>query len=592
MSDDRIDHEAWPLRAVILLALGALFGLAFDSLVTTRPSYGWSWTDDPLRLAGATFVAVSGFGFAFTLERRRWLWSLLFALACGLVAGSVTYWNGASDSWRFASMLLAIGIAAPLFQVVRDEGRWRLAQRPIHAHAWTNAVLWCAAWLFVLIVYLLVLLLGQLFNLIGIDFLKELLRKSWFNWILVGAALGAAVGLLRDRDKVLGLLQRVVTIILSMLTPILAIGLGLFILSLPFTGLAPLWRETSATTPILLSCAAIAVLFTNATIGNAADEEPRLKALLHAGLILALTILPLALVAAISTGLRIGQHGFTPDRLWAGVCIAIALVYGLAYLAALALGRWRWPDCVRQMNVWLALGLCGLALLLGTPLISFGAISTRDQVSRLESGRLSPDQFDWRALAFDFGPSGRRALEKLHRQSKSEVVRREAGKVLIAKSRWSVDSAEERLRRRTALAQLRVVPRPVPLPTALKDRLSRIYFCSNGEPCTLYYERDANWAVAISQPPCIVRHSPERGKNRQIEVRWVEPGTNKGPCDVDMTVLYRVGDAWRDMPDRVRPSADSTGPDDQAWQNGEIEIREVSRRQVFVGGEPVGDAFE
>ena len=47
------------------------------------------------------------------------------------------------------------------------------------------------------------------------------------------------------------------------------------------------------------------------------------------------------------------------------------------------------------------------------PLVDFGAISTRDQLARLERGRVGPDQFDWAALAFDFGPSGRAALTRL-----------------------------------------------------------------------------------------------------------------------------------------------------------------------------------
>jgi hypothetical protein len=75
-------------------------------------------------------------------------------------------------------------------------------------------------------------------------------------------------------------------------------------------------------------------------------------------------------------------------------------------------------------------------------------------------------------------------------------------------------------------------------------------------------------------------------------VRIVESGTDQDPCYVVTTALYREGDAWLETPDRAKASAASIGPDDKAWERGDIEIRGVARRQVFIGGKPVGDAFE
>jgi hypothetical protein len=73
---------------------------------------------------------------------------------------------------------LQVAIAAPLLQSVRDEGRWSLGSARIHAHAWTNIVLWGAAWAFVAISFLLAQLLAELFSLIGIRLLREALRKA------------------------------------------------------------------------------------------------------------------------------------------------------------------------------------------------------------------------------------------------------------------------------------------------------------------------------------------------------------------------------------------------------------------------------
>ena len=71
----------------------------------------------------------------------------------------------------------------------------------------------------------------------------------------------------------LHLLQTVATAILSVLAPILALGLVLFVVALPFTGMGPLWSQTKATTPILLVCVLGAVVLINAVVGNGAEEE-------------------------------------------------------------------------------------------------------------------------------------------------------------------------------------------------------------------------------------------------------------------------------------------------------------------------------
>ena len=86
--------------------------------------------------------------------------------------------------------------------------------------------------------------------------------------------------------------------------------------------------------------------------------------------------LPLCVIAAIATGLRIGQYGFTPDRLWALVFVILATVYGVAYFGSLVLGRGLWAARVRPANLRIAFVVAAVALFLATPILSFNAIST------------------------------------------------------------------------------------------------------------------------------------------------------------------------------------------------------------------------
>mgnify|MGYP003451648484 FL=1 len=296
--------DAWPLRSLLLAVVGAAVALAVQQLVAVAP--GGPPTGNA-HLALATLLAVGGVAFGFVVERTRLHWSLGFAAAAGTVIAAVVYWNGGGgypDNWRLVCAALTVAIAAPLFQAWRDARapgapRFALAYPAVHDHAWTNVLLFLAALLFVLIVWLLMFLLSALFNLIGIDALEKLLRNDQFGALLVGGAFGGAVGLLRDRSAVLSTLQRVVMTILSVLAPVLAAGLLLFLLALPFTGLAPLWQATKSTTPILLSCIIGALLLINAVIGDRPEEVSRLALLRWAAAVLALAMLPLAAIAAV-----------------------------------------------------------------------------------------------------------------------------------------------------------------------------------------------------------------------------------------------------------------------------------------------------
>jgi uncharacterized protein DUF4153 len=557
-----IDHEPWPLRAVLLLGLGAALALAVH-LLTHGPA-AWQWSENPVRLGVAAALAAGGIVFAFSLERPRWLWSVLFALAAGLVVGFVTYWNGqpdnwgAGEGWQLASALLALVIAVPLFQASRDSGRWNLGYRAVHAHILTNIVLWVVAWGFVLITFLLIILLSELFQLIGIGVLHDLLDKEWFPWLLIGGALGAAIGLLRDRDKIVGTLQRVATAILSFLAPILAAGLVLFVLALPFTGLQPLWDQTRATTPILLACILGAVVLINAVIGSGdSDDEARPRIVRWAAAALAAVVLPLAIVAAVSTGKRIAQHGFTPDRLWAAVFIAITVAGSAAYLFALVRGRSGWPALLRSLNLRIAIGICLVALFLALPIVSFGAISTRDQVARLESGRIAPDRFDWAALRFDFGPSGRRAVERLA-AGPNLVLRQRAREALRATSRWAMAGTETAAPRRPPVTIAADGGAPVPPPLA--DLIGRAGLCQ-GDACRVVF----------------------LGPKQAVALR---PG-----CDSCFHLFEALPDGtWVQRLPATPPLVSRAVPRD--IDKGAVEIRNVERRQLYVDGQPLGEPFE
>ena len=588
--------QDWRLRPAILAVIGLMASVMIQQLTYPhRASAIIPGTATTLRLTLAIAIGTAALAFGFGMERVRLLWAVAFALLAGVVTGFIYYWSGGGPGWgwfgdwRYASLVLSIAIAVPLFQTARDTGGWRFPYAEVHGHAWTNVVLWCACWAFTGIAFLLAWLLSALFALIGLHFLRELLEKSWFAAALAGAAFGGALGLLRERDRIVRLLQRVVTAVLAVLAPVLGGGLLLFLVALPFTGLGALWEATKSTTPILLSCVIGALILANAVIGDGEDEEATNPVLRWGAMALGLAALPLCVIAAIATGLRISQYGFTPDRLWALVFVILATVYGVAYFVSLVLGRNRWAARVRPANLRIAFVVAAVALFLATPILSFNAISTADQVARLESGRITPDKFDWRALGFDFGDPGKAALKRLAR-SKNAAIASRAKKAQAQTNRWDVDEGDRQADAAEALTKrLRVLPGNVPVPQDLQDLLGSFDSCGReaDHKCTLLYTPGATEALAISDA-CIDRLAAEPATDqKQRTVLYAV--VRETSCS---TKRYRLKDGqWAEF-EAIAPDAAARVALRKGIAGGAVEVRTVPRRQLFVGGVPVGEPFE
>lgn len=599
---DSGEQQGWPLRIAILLVAGAACGAGFHFLTVGKEM--WEWTSDPLRLGAAAFLVVGGFALAFTLDRKHWIWGAAFAIVAGLLAASVVYRNGggswgSGEGWQLFAALIAVALALPLFQAVRDAGGRRPDYASVHDHIWADIILWGGGWAFVIAVTVLAHLLGELFALIGLDGLRSLLLKRWFSDMLMGAAFGAAAGLLRDRAALLGLLRRTATVIVAVLAPILALGLALFVLALPFTGLHTLWDQTRATTPILLAAILSAFSLANVVLGAGTEEEPRVPVLRWAAMVLGAVMLPLGIVAAISTGRRIAQYGLTPDRLWACVFVGVAIGAGILYLLSLAHRRMRWAEDVREANLALAVSVAFIGLLLALPIVSFGAVSTHDQLVRLESGKVRPDAFDWSAMRWDFGPTGRGALERL-RRSRNAGVADLALRALKSESRgaWMDQSiVEAAMSPRTILVR----PAPADLPPALRDAVLEHHgkddgVCTGRGMCTLFWKPGDTIAVAVmdhcaAKGPAPAPAVPERAT------------VGSRSCSIESMVMQMTGQKWEaagsgptiDLPPgNYLPKEEKAQmiADRQAILRGEVEVREVRRRQLFLGGRPAGQVFE
>ncbi len=584
----RSDEAAWPQRTWLLALLGAVIALVINRL-SDLPTSGNDW-GPRLVVATMLFLAVAGVAFALGWRRARTKAALGIAVICGLTSGGVFIWSGLpDDGWSFGIWPIVAGLVASivfltLFQASDARGpsaperlswsgivAWKrraLRYADVHEAIWTDGLLILAALLFTLVLWLVAQLLAEMFALVKIDLLRQILQKSWCAALLAGAGFGGAIGILRERAPIIAALQRVVMVVLRVLAPVLALGLVAFLAVLPFTGLAPLWA-TGNTTGLMLGAAMLALFLTNAVIGNRPDEEGVPPLLRYSAMALGLVLLPLAVIAAWSTGLRVGQYGLTPDRLWAIAFIAMGIVTAFTYAWAIVRAGDRIGRLHRgNLNLALLLGLA--ALILSTPLLGFNRIATASQMARLAAGKVKPVDFDYRALWFDFGPPGRAAIRALAGTSPNGDVRRFAADVQKLNHRYEDVASEIARRSGDALdARLTIVPNRVPLEPALRARLTDYALCGQSGKCLLYYVPGAAYAVAVQTANC----------------------ASCGPGQPQIA-LRGTGD-WR--PSRVQDkgvTSEALRAMAEAVRAGRVELRTVEGRRLFVDGKPVGELLE
>ena len=343
----------------------------------------------------------------------------------------------------YLSLPMVAFTAAALFiahhlVVPADRARRRFAPFPAYFDtAWKAGVQLALSLGFTGAFWILLYLGAALFNIIGLKFLEHLLQKEWFSIPVTTLAFAVAVQLTDVRDALIRGVRSVVLMLLSWLLLVITVLVAGFLAALPFTGLDGLWDTGSATALVLSAGAILIILINTAYQDGLADNLP--PAVLRIAVRVAGVLLtPLMAIAVWGLWLRIGQHGLTPDRIIAVACNVIGLAYAAGYGFAALQPFWRRADWMRPLeptNVATALLSVAVILALFSPLADPARLSVADQVSRLTSGRVTPDRFDYRFLRFESGRAGEAALARLATSGNADIATR-AKAAQVAEDRY------------------------------------------------------------------------------------------------------------------------------------------------------------
>ena len=260
----------------------------------------------------------------------------------------------------------------------------------------------------------------------------------------------------------------------SWLTPLLALIVLGFLISFPFVSLVSFWRSHFAT-GLLLSAAIAMIFLINCCYQDGVAEQPTsilrkfgIKRL--GGTLGSIELVPLVGLSAWGLSLRVGQYGWSVERITAAAVILIVSCYALGYATALI----RSPFWLRRLETtnWIG-AYVGLAVFLAlfSPVADPARLMVADQMRRLRAGVAPPDSFDLVALKFDGARWGATALNDLRHgaMASNAIFQSRLEKVLAAQNRYWVEFSPSKATLQQWADAVTVYPAGKSLPASLME---------------------------------------------------------------------------------------------------------------------------
>ncbi len=468
MSTSTVPSEMENTTTRILMAtLGGLAGLTGWVLVDVLPD-----TDLNGHLQMALTALMFGF-FAVLLALTgpvRLRSAVLSALAVAVPVAVLMSWASLryddvgdflDHGWPVAALIGVVFIATPFVAAALERARGWRDYELLFDTAWTITVRYAAAWLFTAVFWGVLMLSNALLELVGIKIIEDLLEIDGVPYVLSGIVLGLALAVVHElRDYVSPFL---ILRLLRLLLPVVLVVVAVFIGALPMRGLSGLFGNLS-TAGTLFAMAVGAITLVTTAIDRTDTRAVSNRPMRVATQILAVLTPVLAMLGLWAVWLRVGQYGWTPDRIVAMLVAVILSIYAVFYALAVVMRR-DWMGRIRQTNIFMALALIGVVALWMTPLLNAERISTNSQIARLQDGKVTVATMPLWDLAHEWGHAGQAGLTQLQQMTEladHQTLLTRIEKVRDSNSRYAYERKAKEQTATQELQQLVAYPADVP----------------------------------------------------------------------------------------------------------------------------------
>jgi hypothetical protein len=415
-------HEFWPDNpSAAALVMAPVFFVSVAVIIIDL-----SWTGSHIkRLAALAVVPAT----VFTIL-AFWVWRQ--------IPGSEAPYR--FDDSRIPSLVLGTAVAVyamlPFIQIYQKSGRREYPYDSLFRNSWNNLYIVAIASVLTGAFWSIIFLWYELFKLIDVTFFEDIFTSAPFVSMSLTTVFGYGVALGRESERVTNTLRVISLAVMRTLMPLLAVIALLFLVSLPFTGLQPLWN-TGHASAVLLSLIGLTVLFLNGVYQDGTGEPPYDKRV-RVGVEAALLAMPIyAAITFVALGLRIGQYGLTPARFYAVLFTVAAALYSIGYAVAVVRRTNKWMAFVPLVNMWMVWVIVLTVIVVHSPLLDPLSLSANSQFKRLAEERVDAAEFDYGFLRFQLGHAGWAKLgelEQLSDHSQAEMIRERVAAARAAES--------------------------------------------------------------------------------------------------------------------------------------------------------------
>lgn len=374
------------------------------------------------------------------------------------------YWL--SEAFVFSSSALVVWfVAMPFVQSWLRGRRGRVDYAELFQDAWRNTLLVANALFFTLIFWLLLMLWAGLFAVLDIRFFKELFESHRFIYPATTTAISFALSLEEYEANALTAIRCNLLRFQTWLLPLAAAIALMFLGATAFSGVALIWK-TGYATALMLTLLLILVVLINAAWQDGKQAPPFARVTTMV-IRLAVAVMPvMAALCVWAMTLRVQQYGWTVDRVWAAVIVALVCVYAVGY--AWGAVKSPWLANIGRVNVLVACLIIASLVALNSPVLDPQRISANSQVARLLAGKVQAAKFNYAYLRFDLGRAGNTqliALSQTNAHPQAADIRAGASEALKKQTRYNSASQESAITEAELAAKFKVFPQGAVLDT-------------------------------------------------------------------------------------------------------------------------------
>lgn len=462
--DERVPQGGTKLLTVFAApgaVLGFLFWLSVE--VTGREA------DDPSRIQLGLMIALVVGSAAYTLSVFRGqiikaaTASLGLSLLVGVIFALAQGGQGAAMSAEVipvAANMVILVVALPFLRSA-FRGHAPTDYPPLYGDAWNIPAIVGIAGAFTIAGHLLALLVGALFQFIGLGFVREMMSEAWFLLPYSGMLASVGIGVIRQREAAVLAARGIKMALLRVTAPVFAVCVTIFVVAVMLRGFGSLIGDLS---PVgtLTAAGLVSIVMINAIVGEAGRPEGVLFG--ATGRLLAVVLLFLMSLAVYGLAMRVMGEGWTPNRIAAAVAIFVTALYAPIYAAAGLTEQW---VILRQGNIAISALLVIIAVLVQTPAFRPYDWAVASQVALIEADPSGATTADLNFIRNRLGEPGKVAYEELRADPRFADLAKAKPELGLDGSMATTDATKRAL----STGHLRVYPAGETLPEPLMPKL-------------------------------------------------------------------------------------------------------------------------